>query len=155
MTHKWGRMATYPKLGNSQFSVHEERPHGDTPHSMRVYAPSLNRPHPWSSRARNLEPNIKGEMQFVARLGESAKIQLKVVTRKIVSPYHKEDRPWAFAWMQTEASLPFCNKSWGSKRYGNIFNTSNLEAHYLWEKVHILAILACIYLWAVEEQKYE
>ena len=147
MTHKWGRMATYPKLGNSQFSLHEERPHGDTPHS--------NRPHPWSSGARNLEPNIKGEMGFVASLGESAKIHPKVVTRNIVSPYHKKDRPWAFAWMQTKALLPFCNKGWGSKRYGNIFNTSILEAHYLWEKVHRSAILACIYLWAVKEQKYE
>ena len=34
MTRKWGRMATYPKLGNSQFSLHQERPHGDTPHSL-------------------------------------------------------------------------------------------------------------------------
>ena len=24
MTRNWGRMATYPKLGNSQFSLHEE-----------------------------------------------------------------------------------------------------------------------------------
>ena len=36
MTRKLGRMATYPKLGNSQFSLHEERPHGDAPRSMRV-----------------------------------------------------------------------------------------------------------------------
>ena len=57
--------------------------------------------------------------------------------------------------MQTEALLPLCDKGWGSKRYGNIFNTSILEAHYIWEKVHILAILACIYLWVIEEQKYE
>ena len=48
MTRKLGRMATYPKLGNSQFSLHEERPHGDTADSMRVYVPSLNRPYPWS-----------------------------------------------------------------------------------------------------------
>ena len=46
MTREWGRMATYPKLGNSQFSLHEERPHGDPPHSMRVYVPSPNRPYP-------------------------------------------------------------------------------------------------------------
>ena len=155
MTRKWGRMATYPKLGDPQLSLYEERPYGDTPHSMRVYVPSPNRPYPWSSGARNPRPNIKGETGLVAILGKMAKIHPKVVTRKIVSPYHKRDRLWAFAWMQTEALLPFYDKGWGSKRYGNIFNTSILEAHHLWEKVHISAILACIYLWVIEEQKYE
>ena len=111
MTHKWGRMATYPKLGDSQLSLQEERPHADAAHSMRVYVPSRNRPYPWSSGARNLGPNIKGEMGFVANLGKTAKIHQKVVTRKIASPYHKRNEPRAFAWMQTEASLPFCN-SW-------------------------------------------
>ena len=82
MTRKWGRMATYPKLGNSQFSLHEERPHGDSPHSMRVYLPSPNRPYPWSSGERNLGPYIEGEMGFVAILGNTAKIHPKVVTRK-------------------------------------------------------------------------
>ena len=155
MTHKWGRMATYPILGDSQLSLQEERPHGETPHSMRVYVPSPNRSYPWSSGARNLGPNIKGETGFVAILGKTAKIHPKVVTRKIVSPYHKRYEPRAFARMQTEALLPFCNKAWGSKRYGNIFNTPILEAHYLWEKVHISATLACTYLWVIEEQKYE
>ena len=116
MTRKWGRMATYPKLGDPQLSLYEERPCGDTPHSMRVYVPSLNRPYPWSSGARNLGPNIRGETGFVAILGESAKIHPKVVTRKIVSPYHNRDRPWAVAWMQTEALPPFCDKRWGSNR---------------------------------------
>ena len=51
MTHKWGRMATYPKLGDSQLSLQEGRPHGETPHSMRVYVPSPNRPYPWSGGA--------------------------------------------------------------------------------------------------------
>ena len=97
MAHKWGRMATYPKLGNSRFSLHEERPHGDTPHSMPIYVPSPNSPYPWSSGARNLWRNIKGETGFVAILGKTAKNHPKVVTRKIVSPYHKRDRPWAFA----------------------------------------------------------
>ena len=82
MTHKRGRMATYPKLGDSQLSLHKERPHGDTPHSMWVYVSSLNRPYPWSSGARNLGPNIKGETGFVAILGKTAKIHPKVVTRK-------------------------------------------------------------------------
>ena len=61
MTHKWGRMATYPELGDSQLSFQEERPHGETPHSMRVYVPSSIRPYPWPTGARNLGPNIKGE----------------------------------------------------------------------------------------------
>ena len=74
MTHKWGRMATYPNLGDSQLSLQEERPHGETPHSMRVYVPSPNRPYPWSSGARNLVPNIKGETGFVAILSGTAKI---------------------------------------------------------------------------------
>ena len=155
MTHKWGRMATYPKLGESQLSLQEERPHGETRHSMRVYLPSLNRPYPWSSGARNLGPKIRGETGLVAILGKTAKIHPKVVTRKIVSPYHRRNEPRAFAWMQTEALLPFCNKGWGSKHNRNIFNTSILEAHYIWEKVHILAMLGSIYVWVLEEQKYE
>ena len=155
MTHKWGRMATYPKLGDSQLSLQEERPHGETPHSMRAYVPSPNLPYPWSSGARNLGPNIKGETGFAAILGKTTKIRPKVVTRKIVSPYHKRNEPQAFAWMQTEALLPFCNKGWGSKHNGSIFNTPFLEAHYLWEKVHISALLVCTYLWVFEEQKYE
>ena len=97
MTHKWGRMATYPKLGDSQLSLQEERPHGETPHSMRVYVPSPNRPYPWSSGARNLGRNIKVELGFVAILGKTAKIHPKVVTRRIVSSYHKRKEPWAFA----------------------------------------------------------
>ena len=60
MTHKWGRMATYPKSGDSQLSLREERPHGETSHSMRVYVPSLNCPYPWSSGARNLGGKIRG-----------------------------------------------------------------------------------------------
>ena len=60
MTHKWGKMATYPKLGYSQLPLQTERPHGETPHSMRVYVPSLNRPYPWSSGAHNLGGEIRG-----------------------------------------------------------------------------------------------
>ena len=142
MTRKRGRMATYPKLGNSHLSLHEERPHGGTPHSMRAYVPSSNRPYPLSSGSRYLGPNIEGETGFVAILGKTAKIHQKVVTRKIVSPYHNRDRPWAFAWVQTKALPPFCDKSWGSRRQENIFNTQILEAHYIWNKMHILAILA-------------
>ena len=52
----------------------------------------------------------QGEMGFVAILGKTAKIHPKLVPPKIVSPYHKRKEPWAFAWMQTEALLPFCNK---------------------------------------------
>ena len=47
---------------------------------------------------------------FVAILGKTAKIHPKGVTRKIVSPYHKRQEPRAFAWMQTEALSPLCNK---------------------------------------------
>ena len=82
MTHKWGRMATYPILGDSQLSLQEERPHGETCRSMRVYVPSLSRPYPWSSGARNLGPNIKGETAFVAILGKTAKIHPKLVTQR-------------------------------------------------------------------------
>ena len=155
MTHKWGRMATYPKLGDSQLSLQKERPHGETPHSMRVYVPSQNRPYPWSSGAHNLGPNIEGEMGFVAILGKTAKIHPKVVTRKILSPYRKRNEPRAFAWMQTEALPPFRSEGWGSKHNGSISNIPILEAHYLWEKVHISAILVCTYLSVIEEQKYE
>ena len=91
----------------------------------------------------------------MAILGKTAKIHPKVVPPNIVSPYHKRKEPRAFAWMQTEVLLPFCNKGWGSKHNGSIFNTSIFEAHYLWEKVHISAILACTYLSDLEEQKYE
>ena len=77
---------------------------------MRVYVPSPNRPYRLSSGARNLGPNIRGETGFVAILGKTAKTHSKVVTRKIVSPYQKRNEPRVFAWMQTEALLPFCNK---------------------------------------------
>ena len=60
MIRKWGRMATYPKLGDSQLSHREERPHGETSHSMRVYEPSRNCPYHWSSGARNLGGEIRG-----------------------------------------------------------------------------------------------
>ena len=91
----------------------------------------------------------------MAILSKTAKTHPKVVTRKMVSPYHEKNELRAFAWMQTEASPPFCNKGWGSNHNGTTFNTPILEAHYLWEKVHISAILACTYLWVIEEQKYE
>ena len=60
MTHKWGRMATYPELGDSQLSLRKERPHEETPHAMQVYVPSPNCPYPWSSGARNLGGEIRG-----------------------------------------------------------------------------------------------
>ena len=47
----------------------------------------------------------------MAILGKAAKIHPKVVTRIIVSPYHKRKEPPAFAWVQNEALFPFCNKS--------------------------------------------
>ena len=78
----------------------------------------------------------------MAILGKKAKIHPKVVPPNIVSPYRKRKEPRAFAWMQTEALLPFCDKGWGSKHNESIFNTSILEAHYFWEKVRISAILA-------------
>ena len=43
-------------------------------------------------------------------LGKTAKIHPKVVPPNIVSPCRKRKEPRAFAWMQTEALLPFCNK---------------------------------------------
>ena len=141
MTHKWGRMATYPELGDSQLSLQEERPHGETAHSMRVICPlrialTLGQVE-HATLGRTLR--FKG---FAAILGKTAKIHRKVVPRTIVSPYHKRKEPRAFAWMQTEALLPFCNNSWGSKHNESIFNTSIFEVHSLWEKVHISAILA-------------
>ena len=110
MTHKWGRMATYPELGDSQLSLQEERPHGETPHSMRVYVPSPNRPYPWSSGAHNLGGEIRGRRGLWPFWAKRPKIHPKVVTRKIVSPYHNRKEPRAFAWMQTEALSLFCNK---------------------------------------------
>ena len=76
----------------------------------------------------------KGETGFVAILGKTAKIHPKVVTRKIVSPYHKKNEPRAFAWMQTEALLPFCNKGWGSKLNGSIFQHPKSLKHTIYGK---------------------
>ena len=91
MTHKWGRMATYPKLGDSQLSLQEERPHGETPHSMRVYVPSPNRPYPWSSGAHNLGGEIRGRRSFPPILPKRGLVVPKVFTPKIVSPVPKGD----------------------------------------------------------------
>ena len=55
-----GQNGNIPKLVDSQLSLRDERPHGETPHSMRVYVPSLNCPYPWSSGARNLGGEIRG-----------------------------------------------------------------------------------------------
>ena len=38
MTHKWGGMATYPKSGDSQLSLREKRPHGNTPFDASLCA---------------------------------------------------------------------------------------------------------------------
>ena len=91
----------------------------------------------------------------MAILGKTAKIRQKWSLEKSYLSVTRDTSLGGFAWMQTEALLPFCNKGWGSKRYGDIFNTSILEVHYLWEKVHISAILTCTYLRVIEEQKYE
>ena len=91
----------------------------------------------------------------MAIVGKTAKIHPNVVTRKMISPYHKRYEPRAFVWMQTGVWLSFCNKGWGSKHNGSIFNTPILEAHYLWGKVHISVILVCTYLGVIEEQRYE
>ena len=42
--------------------------------------------------------------------GQNGQIHPKVVPPNIVSPYGKRKEFRAFAWMQTEALLPFCNK---------------------------------------------
>ena len=110
MTRKWGRMATYPKLGDSQLSLREERPHrGNTPFDASLRAlselPLLSVKWRMQPRGEN-----QGEKGLVAILGKTAKIPPKVVTPKIVSPYHKRKEPRGSAWMQTEALLPFCNK---------------------------------------------
>ena len=68
----------------------------------------------------------------MAILGKTADIHTKVVTRKIISPCHKRYEPRAFAWMQTEALLPFCHKGWGSKHNGSIFDTPQSLNHTIY-----------------------
>ena len=46
----------------------------------------------------------------MAILGKTAKIHPKVVPPSMLSLYHKRKEPRVFAWMQTEALPPFCNK---------------------------------------------
>ena len=151
MTNKWGRMTTtYPKLGDSQLSLREERPHGETPHLMRVHVPSPNRPYPWSGGARNLGGKIRGRRGLWPFVAKRPKFTQKLSLEKSYLCITRERSLWT----QTEALLPFCNKGWGSKQNGSILNTPILEAHYLWEKVHISAILICTDLWDLEEQKY-
>ena len=55
-----GQNGNIPQIGDSQLSLREEWPHGETPHLMRVYVPSLSCPYPWSSGARNLGGEIRG-----------------------------------------------------------------------------------------------
>ena len=110
MTDVWGRMATYPKLGDSQLSHQEERPHGETPHSMWAHVPSPNCPYPWSSGARNLGGEIRGRRGLWPFWAKRPKFTQKVVPPNIVSPYRKRKEPRAFAWMQTEPLLPFATR---------------------------------------------
>ena len=77
---------------------------GKHPIRCGSYVPSPNCPYPWSSGARNLGPNIKGETGFVAILGKTAKIHPKVVTFEIVSPCHKRYEPWGLC-MDANRSL--------------------------------------------------
>ena len=91
----------------------------------------------------------------MAILGKTAKIHLKVVTRKIVSPYHKRKEPRLLHGCKPKLCFPFATSIDVRRHNGNIFNASILEAHYLWEKVHISVILVCTYLWVIGEQKYE
>ena len=155
MTHKWGRMATYPILGDSQLSLQEERPHGETPNSMRVYVPSPNRPYPWSSGAHNLGGEIRGRRGLWPFWAKRPKFTQKWSLEKSYLRITRERSLVLLHGCKPKLCFPFCNKGWGSKHDGSIFNTPILEAHYLWEKVHISAILVCTYLWVIEEQKYE
>ena len=51
--------------------------------------------------------------------------------------------------------FPFAARGWGSKHNWSISYTPIFEVHYLWEKVHISAILVCTYLCVIEGEKYE
>ena len=110
MTHKWGRMATYPKLGDSQLSHREERPHGETPHSMRVHVPSPNCPYPWSSGARKLGGEIRGRRSLWPFWAKRPKFTQKWSLQISYLRNARERSLGPLAWMQTKALLPFCNK---------------------------------------------
>ena len=77
MTHKWGRMARYSKLGDSQLSLQEERPREETPHSMRAYVPSPNCPYPWSSGTCNLGGEIRGRLGLLPFRAKQSKFTQK------------------------------------------------------------------------------
>ena len=154
MTHKWGRMATYPKLGDSKLSLQEESPHGETPHLMRVYVLSPNRPYPWSSGARNLAGEIRGRRGMWPFWAKRPKFTQKWSLKKSYLHITRDMSLGLLHGCKPKLCFPFATRV-EVQSNGNIFNTSILEAHYLWEKVHISAILACTYLWGIEEQKYE
>ena len=47
---------------------------------------------------------------IIPRVGLNWSLGMNRSLYLIVSPYHERKEPRAFAWMQTEALLPFCNK---------------------------------------------
>ena len=155
MTHKWGRMVTNPKLGDSQLSLREERPHGETPHSIRVYAPSPKCPYPWSSGARNLRGKIRGRSGLWPFWAKRPKFTQKWSLEKLYLRITRERSPGLSHGCKPKLCFPFATRVEVQSIMQNICNTSILEAHYLWQKVHISATLACTYLWVIEEQKYE
>ena len=55
------------------------------------------------------------------------KLTQKWSLEEIVSPDHKRSEPRAFAWMQTEALLPLCNRGWGSKHNGAFLTPQSLK----------------------------
>ena len=110
MTHKWGRIATYPKWGDSQLSLREDRPHGETPHSMRVYVPSPNRPYPWSSGARNLAGKIRGRLGLWPFWAKRPKLTQKWSLGKSYLRITRESSLGLLHGCKPKLSLPFATR---------------------------------------------
>ena len=155
MTHKWGRMATFLKLGDSQLSLREESPRGETPHSMRVYVPSPNRPYPWSSGARNLGGEIRGRWSLWPFWAKRPKFTQKWSLEKSYLHITRERSLGLLHGCKPKLCFPFATRVEVQSIMEAFLTPHFIEAHYLWEKVHISAVLVCTYLWVIEEQKYE
>ena len=110
MTHKWGTMTTYPKLGDTQLSLQEERPHGETPHSMQVYVPSPNCPYPWSNGARNLGDEIRGRRGLWPFWAKRAKFTQKWSLEKSYFRITREESLGLLHGCKPKLCLPFATR---------------------------------------------
>ena len=154
MTHKWGRMATYRKLRDSQLSPREERLHGETAHSMRVHVPSSSCPYPWSSGARNLGGEIRGGRALWPFWANQPKFTQKWSLEKSYLRITRERSHGLLHGCKPKLCFPFATRVEGQSIMETFLTPQSLK-RTIYGKKCIYRRYWYVYLWVIEEQKSE